>query len=201
MIMNAARLAPENSERRQSCRIPTSTITSYEVMNMLTQQRLKELIQYDPVTGKFYRPTKSGAKECGTASTHSNKQYLRIWVAGKLYYAHRLAWLYMTGAFPKDQIDHIDGNGLNNVFTNLRDVTCQVNNKNRRLSSNNSSGITGVHWCEERQKWVSQIKHFGKIKHLGRFNEIEDAKGAREQACEELGFHENHGLKREDNNE
>ena len=102
----------------------------------------------------------------------------------------------MTGSFPKEQIDHIDGNGLNNAFANLRDVTCQENNKNRRLSDANSTGIMGVCWDEDRKKWRSQVKHSGKNKFLGRFDKIEDAKQAREEACERLGFHENHGNER-----
>ncbi len=194
--MNADRLAPEKTERRQSFRNSSSTIANYEVINMLTQQILKELVQYNPDTGEFHRIGKKSDEPIGTKSLHSKKTYIRIWVYGKLHYAHRLAWLYMTGSFPKEQIDHIDGNGLNNAFANLRDVTCQENNKNRRLSDASSTGIMGVCWDEDRKKWRSQVKHSGKNKFLGRFDKIEDAKQAREEACERLGFHENHGNER-----
>jgi hypothetical protein len=76
------------------------------------------------------------------------------------------------------QVDHRDGNGLNNRKSNLRIATHQQNNLNRRFSEKNSSGLKGVSWCKERNKWLSQIQIAGKSFNLGRFDTKEDAYNA-----------------------
>jgi hypothetical protein len=112
---------------------------------------------------------------------------------GIMYKAHRLAWFYTYGKIPADQIDHIDGDGLNNRINNLRDVTSRQNSRNARLIWNSKSGTMGVSFCNEKGMWRARINTNSGRKHLGRFIDIEDAIAARKAAEIEYGYHENHG--------
>lgn len=181
---------------------------------MLTQKILKELLDYDPLTGVFrwrvrdqkgfksIRDWKAwttmfsgGEAGCLTVNS-SGKKYISIRVCKHLYYSHRLAWLYMTGSFPGFQIDHIDGCGTNNIFLNLRDVTSSENHKNHRLGSANTSGFVGVCWHKKANKWEAKIQTGYRHVYLGLFSDIEDAISARQEANVKYGFHANHGSKR-----
>ncbi len=169
---------------------------------MLTQERLKEVLHYCPETGVF--TWLIGGKGRGKGSeagwVHrrkpSGKFYRHVGVHNREYLAHRLAFLYMTGEFPEDQVDHQDGNGLNNVWSNLRAVTQTENNKNMRKRADNTSGTTGVYWDKRKRKWQVKIKLPGCYKSLGYFHNKEDAIAARKTAEVLYGFHENHGTER-----
>lgn len=154
---------------------------------ILTQSRLKELLHYDPETGLF---TRFSGKVAGAIRPDG---YVRIMLARELYYAHRLAWLYMTGSLPPEQIDHINGNKTDNRLANLRAVTNFENQKNQRKPVSNTSGIIGVVWHKTKNKWNAQIKHKGRSIHLGYFTDIEEAAAARAKASVQYGFHPNHG--------
>lgn len=160
---------------------------------------VNEILHYDPETGIFTWKKKSAKKvivgsTAGNIGTdQSGKSYLRIMVAGKTYRAHRLAWLITHGEFPPDQIDHINGNGLDNRLINLRAVTISDNQKNLRLKSSNSSGVCGVSFDNQKRKWRAYIKFGGKQKYLGYFSEFDLAVAARKEAGVIYGFHPNHG--------
>jgi hypothetical protein len=96
-----------------------------------------------------------------------------IWIDGKRYYAHRLAWLYMTGKFPDQQIDHIDQDGTHNIWRNLREATNTQNAANSRRR-NNASGFKGVFWQRSR-RWRASIMVNSRRIHLGYFNTPEEA--------------------------
>jgi hypothetical protein len=166
---------------------------------MLTQDRLKELLHYCPETGVFTRlvgnkrGTHAGDVAGGEFRIACGKSYRRVTVCGRDYLEHRLAFLYMTGVFPEDQVDHIDGNGLNNAWINLRAVDGAENQKNKRKPANNTSGVMGVCWS---RRWESHIRHAGHSKHLGYFHDKEDAIAARKEAEKKYGYHENHGTER-----
>jgi hypothetical protein len=158
---------------------------------MIDQDYLVSRLDYDPLSGAF---TTNG-RSVGSIFTGDNRRtkYIRISIDGRQYRAHRLAWLYIYGRWPKEEIDHIDGNGLNNKLSNLRECTRQENAKNKPLQKNNSSGISGVNWHSASQKWEAQIYVKRKKIYLGLFGCIEDAKRSRKDAEKKYGFHENHG--------
>lgn len=102
-------------------------------VNNLTQEYLKSILEYNLETGKFIWLVKTSNRvKIGMyAGTLRNNGYLKININGQLYYAHRLAWLYMTGKWPENHIDHKDGIKDNNKWENLREATYSQNNKNR----------------------------------------------------------------------
>lgn len=145
----------------------------------LTQERLKELLHYDPEMGYFTRKVRRGRCLAGVvAGTLSDTGYIKIWFEGRLYRAHRLAWLYMTGEWPNSEIDHINGNRSDNRWVNLRSALPHQNRQNALIIPNNSSGYIGVSWNSDRGKWQVRIQHLGKTKWLGYFDNKEDARTA-----------------------
>lgn len=150
---------------------------------MLTQECLKRLLTYDPLSGIFtWADSRNNAVKVGQKAGVLDKDsgYIRLCVDGRSYRAHRLAWLYFYGAFPKDQIDHIDCNKVNNAISNLREAKCQQNHQNRKIpkSTNTTSSYLGVRWFAPRKKWAARITTSGKEKHLGYFETEIDAANA-----------------------
>jgi len=163
---------------------------------MLSQNRLKQLLHYNPDTGIFTRLSiTSNCVKFGDIAGCLRNGYIRISVENKRYQAHRLAWLYMMGEWPKHQIDHVDHVRNNNQWANLREASNRENCKNRSIHSNNTSGCTGVSWNKSINKWVSYIRAEGDIVHLGVFDEIDNAILARKAANIKYGYHNNHGQK------
>lgn len=165
---------------------------------MLTIEKLKQEVEYDPLTGIFYRlKTHRAVKKgdiagCAQQLANHTKTYIRISILGKYYAAHRLAWFYMTGTWPTGEIDHINQDSLDNSWKNLRDCSHQVNGKNQKKYLSNTSGVVGVHQ-RSSGKWRARIFHQGKHINLGHFNSFDEAVAARNLANKEYGFHENHG--------
>lgn len=107
----------------------------------LTAARVREILHYNPETGEF---TTVGAKTHRRRVGFNSCGYQRLWIQGKNYRAHRIAWLYMTGNWPS-VIDHINGDGCDNRWVNLRDVSVAVNNQNVHGARHDSnSGLLGV---------------------------------------------------------
>jgi len=144
---------------------------------MLTQERLKEVLNYDPESGIFTRlvSTSNCVKVGDVAGTINSRGYLQIMIADKRYLAHRLAFLYMTGAFPKDCTDHINGIRGDNRWINLRQCTKTENGQNRTSNKNSSSKYPGVCCDKKAKKWRAQIKINGKVKYLGLFQAESEA--------------------------
>lgn len=132
---------------------------------MITQERLKEKLTYSPDTGDFHW-IKSGKK----AGTLTLCKYWQIAIDGKTYLAHRLAFLYMTGKFPKEEVDHINMDKIDNRWCNMREATHVENGRNRRITSNNTSGFRGVYFDRGRSPpWRASTSVNGKYKYIGRF--------------------------------
>lgn len=152
--------------------------------NELTAEQLREILHYDPETGIFTWKVRTSrrVKVGDVAGCTGGNGYLRIRVCSRKYQAHRLAWLYVNGTWPKDQLDHINRNRSDNRISNLRDVTNKQNHQNRSKSSNNTSGHPGVSWHKRYSKWQARIRHNYKLIHLGYFDTKEEALSARKAA-------------------
>jgi len=156
---------------------------------MLSQDELKKLLHYDPETGIFTRLTncpRSNFKK-GDIAGFAFEGYIIVNIIGKTYSAHRLAFLYMTGRFPKIDTDHIDTNGINNKWSNLREATKSENGQNliKAKKNNLSTGILGVYIRKDGFIY-SKIKINRKQHHLGYFNSVEEASAAYIKAKREL---------------
>lgn len=166
-------------------------------MNNLTQKYLKSILDYNSVTGVFtwrqrpidhfknsHRQNIWNSKHSGTvAGSMTPLGYWRITINNKSYRAHRIAWLYTYGRWPKDQIDHIDGNKLNNRIDNLRKANNSENNRNVGLKKTNKSGHKGVSWNNRDKKWQAYIGVNGRNKSLGSYDSAQEASEAYTQAA------------------
>lgn len=165
---------------------------------MVTQERLKELLAYNPETGIFtWRVNRTGtAKASSIAGRVSNRGYLQIKIDGKLYSAHRLAWLYTHGEFPPDQLDHINRIRADNRISNLRIATGAENSQNYSKRNDNSSGVIGVDWHKQSGKWQARIRLNNCRMSLGLYDTIEEAAAVRAAAKAKY-----HTFNPEDNND
>ncbi len=138
-----------------------------EFMVLISHESLIALVSYDPMTGVFINRVNRGMKaKAGELSGHRRKnqsgiEYAFITINGRCYLAHRLAWLYVYGEFPKEQIDHINGNGTDNRIANLRECNQSQNGENCGPRKNNTSGFIGVYFDKNNKKWVAYIKKNG----------------------------------------
>jgi hypothetical protein len=165
---------------------------------MITQAELKKHLHYDPTTGVFTRLIHQRRSAAGSVvGDIKSAGYRYIGVCKCRYRAHRLAWLYMTGAFPTFQIDHDDGDRDNNRWKNLNAADNTSNGRNQRLRSNNTSGICGVYWRDDLNAWVGKICVDGETIHLGVFSNKAECAAARKHAEIIYGFHPNHGSHRQ----
>lgn len=180
------------------------------------KEYLDEVLDYNPNTGDFFwkvrgthlfskgntrvnawngrfAGTKAGSIHalptgCGT--------YILISLLGRRWAGQRLAWKIMTGSEPPDKIDHFDGDGTNNIWSNLRDGSGAINYRNMKMKSNNTSGHNGVHWESVRECWKSQGYREGTHYDLGCYIDINDAVDARKRWEMNIGgFTDRHGTK------
>lgn len=176
----------------------------------LTQEILKDILDYNPDTGifvwkvrdrKYFKTdrewrmtnTKYAGKIAGNFRKYKcGKTYQHVKIFQINHLAHRIAWRYVYGETPI-AIDHIDGDSTNNRIENLRNVTIAENQHNMRLFSTNTSGVTGVIWRKQLKKWCVSIYVNKKEKYLGVFSDLEEAKKVRKEAEIAIGYHANHG--------
>ncbi len=146
-------------------------------------QFLKSKLEYDPLTGllKWCSPKPNQKQGWFPGTKYTNKYAYSRYKVGinyREYDVHRLAWFYMTGNFPQGVIDHIDGNPLNNVFSNLRDVTRKQNSRNmKRAHKDNKTGYLGVHNPRNRGRYKASLWDNREI-NLGYYNTPEEAHAA-----------------------
>lgn len=118
------------------------------------------------------------------------ERYIRVRFAGKIYCNHRVIWEIFNGPIPQGmEIDHIDGNGLNNRIENLRCVIHSTNCKNLPKRVDNTSGSVGVTWGNKERRWIAVVGN----RRIGAFRELPDAIVARKREEKAHGYHENHG--------
>lgn len=156
--------------------------------NILTQERVHELLTYDPKTGYFFNriwrnPRSPEGARAGYVNTIG---YVIIQVDKQKYGAHRLAWLYMHGVLPTLEIDHINRIRSDNRIANLRLATRKENANNISISVRNTSGRAGVTRHNRDGLWQAQIYFDGKMHYLGCYTDFNDAVAARVAAERKL---------------
>lgn len=147
---------------------------------MITQERLKSLLSYDPETGVFRwlaKPSPYASKMTvgSRAGCQDGKRYRVLAIDQVTYGEHRLAWFYVYGTWPEEQIDHINGNKSDNRISNLRIATAGENQRNRGAMKSNTTGFKGVTFEANRNKYKAAITHNHKCYNLGRFDTAEEA--------------------------
>lgn len=174
----------------------------------LTQKILKELIEYDPETGIFTWKergkkwfddnhrckiwnSKFSKRDAGSLKNHG---YIIICVFNKRYLAQHLAWLYVHGEWPKDQMDHKNHIRNDNRIDNLRLANYKINSCNRSFYKNNTSGFNGIYWNKSLNKWMVFIIKNKKRIYLGLYKSKNQAIQTRKAANIKYEFHENHGV-------
>lgn len=145
--------------------------------NDLKPQDALDLLTYDGDTGKFFWRSNRGQARTGVEAGAVRKNGYRIIVINKFQYlAHRLSWLVCFGGWPDGNVDHIDGNRLNNCIGNLRIATHGQNIQNQhKAHARNKSGLLGVSWSKSHKKWRASIMVNGKPHYLGRHQSKEFA--------------------------
>ena len=156
----------------------------------LTAENVRDVFNYYPDTGTLKRKTLSGGENATGSYCNS---YLRVSYKKHEYYAHRVAWLWMTGAWPAYEIDHINHKKDDNRWSNLREVTHRENHQNIKRVSDNTSGVTGVQWDKKRGKWTARIHVEGSYVGLYYGDDFFLAVAMRKSADARYGFHANHG--------
>ena len=146
-------------------------------MTTVTQNLLKELFEYND--GVFYWKVARQGIKCGQiAGSLFSNGYRRIKINGKCYLEHRLVWLFHKGEFPKNEIDHVNGNIADNRIENLREATRSENSCNRKTPIDNTTGFKGVCFNKQSQKYQGQIIHKRTNYYCGVFDTPEDAYAA-----------------------
>lgn len=147
----------------------------------ITADEVRRLLHYDPLTGIFTRKVTTCArgKAGAVAGTLNDSGYILIALHSLQYRAHRLAWLYMTGEWPKHEVDHINCVRDDNRWENLRDLPTRINSQNRRHAMKNSkTGLLGASWNAKDQKFAARLKVGSRYLSLGYHDTAEAAHAA-----------------------
>lgn len=140
----------------------------------LTVARLREYLHYDSDAGTFTRHADGKVLPGSRAGRGGRRQ---LCIDGRMYYVHRLAWLYVYGRWPDRMIDHVNGDVDDNRLVNLREATSSENAQNKRLTSQNKSGFCGVAFDDRKgsKNWRARIMLDGRSVSLGYFYTREEA--------------------------
>ena len=129
---------------------------------------------YDPESGAFTRRSNGASAYL----VHKPSRYYRCYFQGKIFQAHRLVFMWMTGRFPFGCIDHKDVDPTNNRWENLREATKSQNGANVLRGRHNTSGVKGVSRHSQNNNWVVHIGVRGRVMHVGSFSDLETARAA-----------------------
>ena len=157
---------------------------------------VRELLHYDPETGVFTWLKRIAQRQYvgDVAGCLKSNGYVQIKYRRKNYPAHRLAWLWMTGEWPKDEVDHRDRNRANNRWLNLRAATRKQNQENRTPRKDSTSGVTGVLWSNRDQAWRVTIHVDGRKRHIATRKSLDEAVAIRAAASRKHHTHSTHAL-------
>lgn len=154
---------------------------------MLSQEKLKYYLHYNPETGVWTWINNYFVRFIGErAGRINNNSYRQIQIEGKLYYEHRLAFLYMTGEWPENDSDHKNRIRNDNRWENLRDATRQQNNYNINLNKSNKLGTKGVSQIVKNGKYKAQIRINGEVTIIGVYETEKDAELAYNEKAKEI---------------
>jgi hypothetical protein len=134
-------------------------------------------------------------KPAGTVEEENGCKRVRVRLRDNAYPAHSLIWLLHTGCAPKEELDHINGNGADNRLSNLRDVSHSVNMRNKKRYKNNSSGVAGVVFYAPTNRWKATVQADGQKIDLGYFKHKQDAATAVLQTRKQHAFTDTHGVR------
>lgn len=151
---------------------------------MISYDELVQYLDYNPETGIFTHRNSGRRVKAGDVAGTDCNGYIRIKYKSKSYYAHRLAWLYMTKNPITHFIDHIDRNTSNNAWSNLREATHADNMKNRSIRKDNTTGYRGV--MRRGKMFIAKLKKDGKVIYLGTYATPDQASIAYETAAKEI---------------
>jgi len=153
----------------------------------LTFERAHELLDYDPTTGVFrWKIKRRGPRRPGeVAGTVGSHGYIAIVIDGEGWLGHRLAWFMTHGSLLDDQIDHENLIRVDNRLKNLRVATPLQNRGNVRVRSDSRTGVKGVSWHKQTQKWNAHIRINGRKRSLGLFHSILEAGAAYATAAQQ----------------
>ena len=178
-------------------------------MTEITPEIVRELLDYDPETGaltwrereeKWFKTGRAystwNSRYAGKSalSSNSGQGYLRGRILGHFRFAHRVAYAHFHGAWPSQEIDHINQDRSDNRIKNLREVSHSQNMRNQSRRSDNTSGYCGVHRDKKRGGWEARITIKGRYTHLGYFDSKTAAINARKEAELKYGYSDRHGV-------
>ena len=167
-----------------------------EKVSAITQDQVRHAFDYNPETGILrWKNSLSARASNGSVAGRPDKDgYLMVGLFTLTLKVHRVIFLYMTGSFPKYEVDHINNDPSDNRWSNLRESTRRQNCRNTSLGQRNSSGVKGVSWRSKYSNWRAFIVYEGVFIHLGVFEDLREAESAVRAKREELhGEFTNHG--------
>jgi|APCry1669189034_1035192.scaffolds.fasta_scaffold151756_1 HNH endonuclease len=148
-----------------------------------TKEHLQSLFDYKD--GNLYWKKTKGRLKAGSLAGTKSHHYWQICIDYVIYRTHRLVWIFHHGNNP-DYIDHINGNTFDNRIENLRECNISQNRHNQKLPKTNTSGVKGVNWSKQKQKWRARVVLDSKEYHVGFFENIEEAQMAISNIREKL---------------
>lgn len=148
---------------------------SLNVTSKVSVNRIKQLLDLDPVTGQFRWKVSRGPARAGSVAGNKDAYgYTCLTVDGVAVKAHRAVFAITHGYWP-DRVDHIDGNPANNRPENLREATAAENSMNRRRRKDSTSGVKGVVWSKKSRKWEARCGAGGRFFYVGQFDDLVQA--------------------------